>query len=220
MPPVEEFCEYVAVPRLLVLRHAQSVANAQRIFQGWSDSPLSGLGEAQASGAGRALFESGVKPQLVASSDLARAKRTAELLAAETGYAGEVVTDPGLREQDLGAWNGLTRDEVAALWPGELAARDRGELVDVAGGEPGPVFMKRCLEALGRLAASCGDGEEAVVVAHGGVLVAIERAMGLGAEGLRHPNLSGWWVDASGPQLAPLERVELLARVEVVSPPK
>jgi broad specificity phosphatase PhoE len=209
------------VPRLLVLRHAQSVANAAGVFQGWSDAPLSELGEAQAQMAGRLLAEAGVKPTLVASSDLARAKRTAGVLAAETGYPGDIAIDPDLREQDLGAWNGLAREEVAALWPEELAARDRGELVDVAGGEGGRTFKRRCLTALERVAAACGQGGDGVVVAHGGVLVVLERAMGVWREGLRHPNLSGWWVELSGRALSALGRVELLATsVEIVSPPK
>jgi hypothetical protein len=58
-------------------------------------------------------------------------------------------------------------------------------------------------------------------VAHGGVLVVLERAMGVWREGLRHPNLSGWWVELSGRALSALGRVELLATsVEIVSPPK
>jgi broad specificity phosphatase PhoE len=209
------------VPRLIVLRHAQSVANAAGLFQGWSDAPLSELGEAQAEKAGRTLAEAGVKPARVASSDLVRARRTAQVLAAATGYRDDIAVDPGLREQDLGAWNGLTREEVGALWPGELAARDGGDLVDVAGGEPARSFKKRCLDALMRVAAECKEGEEAVVVAHGGVLVALERAMGVWRDGLRHPNLSGWWVEASRGALSALGRVELLsAGVEIVSPSK
>jgi broad specificity phosphatase PhoE len=209
------------VPRLLVLRHAQSVANAAGVFQGWSDAPLSELGGAQAQKAGRLLAEAGVKPTLVASSDLARARRTAGILAAETGYRDDIAIDPDLREQDLGAWNGLAREEVAALWPGELAARDRGELVDVAGGEAGRTFKRRCLMALERVAEACRQGGDGVVVAHGGVLVVLERAMGVWREGLRHPNLSGWWLELSGGALSALGRVELLATsVEIVSPPK
>ena len=166
-----------------------------------------------------------MKPALVASSDLLRARRTAELLAVETGYAGQLLVDPGLREQDLGAWNGLTRQEVAALWPGELAQRDSGAIVDVAGGEPGQAFRQRCLEALGRVAAACQESEEAVVVAHGGVLVALEQAAGAWRPELRHPNLSGWWVEVSNSgaevELSAPQRVEVLATgVEVVSTPK
>jgi len=65
----------------------------------------------------------GTKPQLIASSDLSRARRTAELIAVEVGYTGAIATDVDLREQDLGEWNGLTSEEILARWPEELAAR-------------------------------------------------------------------------------------------------
>jgi glucosyl-3-phosphoglycerate phosphatase len=203
--------------RLLVLRHAQSVWNASGLFQGWSDAPLSELGERQAGNAGRALARRGVSPGIVACSDLARARRTAELIASETGYEGEMLVDSGLREQDLGDWNGLTRPEIEASWPNQLAERDRGRLLDVPGGEDGAVFADRSLAAVLRVAGAClaAGAEEAVAVSHGGVIVVLERALLLGAEGRRHPNLSGWWVEVSGtpaePEMAPLEPFEMLA---------
>lgn len=189
------------MPRLLVLRHAQSVWNAGGLFQGWSDAPLSELGEAQAKRAGRALATVGVRPGLVACSDLARARRTAKVLAAEAGYDKPLLVDVGLREQDLGDWNGLTRAEVEARWPAELAERRRSRLVDVPGGESAAEFVERCLAALGNVgAALCQSGEEvAVAVTHGGVVVALEQALGVGQEGMRHPNLSGWWLEVRGP---------------------
>lgn len=203
------------MPRLLVLRHAQSVWNAEGLFQGWSDAPLSELGEAQAAGAGRCLATMGVAPGLVACSDLARARRTAEVLAAETGYDKPFLVDGGLREQDLGEWNGLTSAEVAERWPAELAERRRGRLVDVPGGESAAEFRERCLAALGNIGAALSEsGEEvAVVVTHGGVVVALEQALGVGQERMRHPNLSGWWLEVRGPNgladMVAAEHVEL-----------
>ena len=184
-------------------------------MQGWSDAPLSELGEAQAVRAGRALASAGVKPGLVGSSDLLRARRTAELLAAETGYEGPPLVDPALREQDLGKWNGLNRAEIKQRWPSELAERDLGGIGDVPGGETGPAFAERCLGALERLAAALVEaGEEVgVTVTHGGVVVALEQALGCWREGIGHPNLSGWWLDVRGPSgladMAVRERVEL-----------
>ena len=203
------------MPRLLVLRHAQSLWNAGGLFQGWSDAPLSELGEAQAARAGRALATVGVRPGLVACSDLARARRTAEVLAAETGYDKPLVVDVGLREQDLGDWNGLTRREVEERWPAELAERRRGHLVDAPGGESAAQFVARCSAALGHVgAAVCETGEEvAVTVTHGGVMVALEQALGVAREGMRHPNLSGWWLEVRGPgrleDMVAAEHVEL-----------
>lgn len=206
-------CSFVA--RLLVLRHAQSVWNAQGLFQGWSDAPLSELGEAQATRGGRALAADGVKPGLVACSDLSRARRTAELVAAETGYDKAPLVDPGLREQDLGYWNGLSRAEIEPRWPSELAERERGRGSDVPGGELGRAFAERCIAALERVAAELIDGGDGVgiVVTHGGVVIALEEALGARRAGLGHPNLSGWWLEVTGSrglvEMSASERVEL-----------
>ena len=199
--------------RLLVVRHAQSVWNAAGRWQGWSDAPLSELGVEQARQAGSALAAAGTAPGAMASSDLARARRTAELIGAELGYRQTLIVDPDLREQDLGEWNGLTTDEIASVWPSELDARRAGHLGEVPGGEAAAVFAARCLGALARLAASGAD--ETVVVAHGGVIIALEHALGTWRDGNRHPHLAGWWVESQGEprdlELVAVGKVDLLA---------
>jgi glucosyl-3-phosphoglycerate phosphatase len=206
-------CQDVCVGRLLVVRHAQSVWNAAGRWQGWSDAPLSELGVDQARLAGQALAEAGVVPELVAASDLARARVTAELIAFELEYEKPLVVEPDLREQDLGEWNGLTNEEISTRWPEQFLARRAGQLGTVPGGEPGDDFFRRSVGALRRLAG--GGAEVAVVVAHGGVVIALEKALGVSAKGSRHPNLSGWWLEVRGSHedldLVPLERVDLLA---------
>jgi len=201
------------VGRLLVIRHAQSVWNAAGRWQGWSDAPLSELGIEQAGLAGQALGAAGVQPDLVAASDLTRARDTAELIAFELDYSGPVVIDPDLREQDLGDWNGLTNEEIATRWPEQFQARRAGQLGTVPGGEAGADFTSRSVGAVRRLAAR--GAEVAVVVAHGGVVIALEQALGVSAKGNRHPNLSGWWIEgraeAGEVELVPLMRVDLLA---------
>ncbi len=206
-------CEDGRVGRLLVVRHAQSVWNAAGRWQGWSDAPLSELGQEQARQAGRALAAAGTTPDAMASSDLARARMTAALIGAEVGYGGPMTVDPGLREQDLGEWNGLTSDEIATVWPSQLDARRAGRLGEVPGGEEATVFAARCLGAL-RSLAGAGAGET-VVVAHGGVIIALERAMGVWRDGNSHPHLGGWWVESRGAlpdlELVAVRKVDLLA---------
>jgi broad specificity phosphatase PhoE len=211
--PAMPVCQDVSVRRLLIIRHAQSIWNAAGRWQGWSDAPLSDLGTEQARLAGQALAAAGVVPDVVAASDLARARRTAELIAYELEYEKPLVIDADLREQDLGEWNGLTNEDISARWPAEFQARRAGQLGTVPGGEAGEVFSRRSLGAVRRLAGRPGD--VAVAVAHGGVVIALERALGVSAKGNRHPNLSGWWLDGQGPSdnvvLVPVERVDLLA---------
>jgi broad specificity phosphatase PhoE len=205
-------CQNVGVGRLLVIRHAQSIWNAAGRWQGWSDPPLSEFGAEQAWLAGQALAANGLTPSLMACSDLARARRTAELIALELGYEQPLVIDRDLREQDVGDWNGLTSEQIAARWPREYEARRAGELGAVPGGETGSDFIDRSVSAIYRLA--CRQADEAVVVAHAGVVVALELALGVW-EGRRHSNLSGWWLEAQGDppdlELVPVSRVDLLA---------
>jgi probable phosphoglycerate mutase len=176
----------------------------------------------QAVQAGRALAAAGTAPSAIASSDLIRARRTAELIAAELGYGRPLIADPDLREQDLGEWNGRTNAEIAAIWPSQLDARRAGGLEEVPGGEEGAAFAARCLGALGRLAG--GDDDETVVVAHGGVVISLERALGVWRAGNRHDHVAGWWVESRGTppdlELVALCKVDLLApQTETVTGP-
>jgi broad specificity phosphatase PhoE len=151
-------------------------------------------------------------PSLMACSDLVRARRTAELIATELGYEQPLVVDRDLREQNVGDWNGLTSDQIASRWPQEYQARRAGELGAVPGGEAGPDFIDRAVSAIYRLA--CRQADEAILVAHAGVVVALELALGVW-ESRRHSNLSGWWLEGQGDppdlELVPISRIDLLA---------
>jgi broad specificity phosphatase PhoE len=199
--------------RLLLVRHAQSVWNAAGRWQGWSDASLSELGLLQAEQAGCSLAAADVVPDVVACSDLARSRRTAELVAAAVGHTKPLVIDPDLREHNLGDWQGLTTEEIHARWPDQLQAWQRGDLESIPGGEPGASFSNRALNALRRLATGNLDGL-VLVVAHGGVVMALESSLG-GPRLGRHSNLSGWWLETQGTPLGvvfvPLAPVDLLA---------
>jgi probable phosphoglycerate mutase len=82
-------------------------------------------------------------------------------------------SDPRLRELDVGAWGGLTRDEIAARWPEALARFDRREPeARPEGGETREALARRVHEALDELCARHA-GATLAIVAHGGVLAAI-----------------------------------------------
>lgn len=152
---------------VLLVRHARSLWNEQGRWQGHADPPLAAGAEGEVTLAARRVgpFD------LVACSDLVRARRTAELLAGDA----PLVVDPGLREYDVGAWSGLTRAEIEAVWPEELALFDAGRLVVPPGGESRGDFEARVGEAGLRLAALTGRRRAARVlaVAHGGVVRAL-----------------------------------------------
>jgi len=189
---------------LLVVRHGQSEWNAAGRWQGHADIALDRTGELQAAEAAEVLgiFDA------VWASDLARAHRTAQIIAMMTGV-GPVCTDMRLRETDVGPWEGLTRHEVEREWPGFLAERRRPD-----GFEAYEDAAARLIEALLEIAAD-HPGGEVLVISHGGVIRAARRALGADAPHL--PNLSGSWFETRAGRLVAGESVRLLVEEQDVS---
>jgi 2,3-bisphosphoglycerate-dependent phosphoglycerate mutase len=144
------------VTTLLLVRHGETDWNAVGRLQGHTDRPLSDFGRRQA----QQLAEELSDEELAAiySSDLARARETAELVGERLGLP--VVLDPDLREKDWGTWEGLTAVE-----------RDRVEFV----GETTQAHQERILGALRRIAERHPDGR-VLVVTHGGSMRRVQTA--------------------------------------------
>ncbi|HSO64616.1 MAG TPA: histidine phosphatase family protein [Ornithinibacter sp.] len=156
--------------RLVVLRHGETTHNAAGIWQGQLDSPLSDLGLEQADAVGPALAS--FSPDRIVTSDLTRARVTAESVGRATGIRVEL--DPRLREIHAGGWQGLSAAEVAERWPEERAAVLRGEDVRRGGdGESMQDVLTRVGEALEELLADLPAGACAVVSTHGAAARAV-----------------------------------------------
>jgi 2,3-bisphosphoglycerate-dependent phosphoglycerate mutase len=134
---------------LFLFRHGETDWNREGRLQGHTDVPLNGTGIEQAHGLGERLRR--YRLEAVLSSDLARAKTTAEVLAAALGIP--LLFDPGLRETDVGAAEGLLWAEAKIRFGAELTERWYSE-EDVAfpGGETGFATRTRGLETLRRFA--------------------------------------------------------------------
>ncbi|MFW5415930.1 phosphoglyceromutase [Nocardiopsis sp. CNT-189] len=65
--------------KLVLLRHGESVWNAEGLFTGWVDVDLSETGEAEARKGGELLRNAGIRPDSVHTSLLRRAIRTANI---------------------------------------------------------------------------------------------------------------------------------------------
>jgi 2,3-bisphosphoglycerate-dependent phosphoglycerate mutase len=160
------------VTRILAIRHGETAWNADGRVQGHLDIALNDRGREQARALAGAL--AGETIDAVYSSDLQRARETAEAFALPAGLM--VRTDVQLRERMFGRLEGLTFAEIEQRWP-EDAARWRQREPDfaVGGGESLRVFYARCVEAATRLAAAHA-GQTIALVAHGGVLDVLYRA--------------------------------------------
>ena len=154
---------------LLLARHGQSLSNAVRRFQGTQDVALSELGARQAEALGQALRHRRVSA--IYTSPLERARRTAEIAAARLDVPVTAVHD--LRELSLGEWEGLTVEEVCAL-PGDPYAQWVRDPVACLppGGEPLADVQARVVRVMADIAAAHPNGENVLVVCHGGVISA------------------------------------------------
>ncbi|MFD2418386.1 phosphoglyceromutase [Amycolatopsis pigmentata] len=98
---------------LVLLRHGQSTWNAENLFTGWVDVPLSEQGEAEARRGGELLVESGLLPDVVHTSVLRRAISTANIaLDVADRHWIPVRRDWRLNERHYGALQGKNKKQV------------------------------------------------------------------------------------------------------------
>jgi probable phosphoglycerate mutase len=151
------------VTRLIIWRHGRTAWNSENRVQGQTDVDLDDVGREQAAAVAPRLAAR--HPDAILSSDLLRARQTAEPLAGLTGLP--VDADARLRERDFGEWQGLRMVEVTERFP-EAHARWRATLpVGACGLEEVDDLGKRVAAALQDAADRFPDGT-VVVATHGG----------------------------------------------------
>ena len=148
---------------LLLARHGETDWNREHRIQGNTDVPLNDAGRAQAEALAGEL--AGEPLDAVYSSDLARARDTARVVAARHGL--QVVELRELRERDFGTWEGLTDVEILERFP-EARERPWGDA------ETREEMAERVLGAVHGIAARHAGGR-VLVVSHGGPIRALLR---------------------------------------------
>lgn len=148
---------------IFLVRHGETEWNLIGRYQGWSDSPLTARGVAQAEAVGhrlRALPEAAAAP--IVTSPLGRARRTAEIIS--KALAGTPVSVDGrLREISLGSWDGVDRAELRARDPAMFKGEGRHEwYFRTPDGETYEAFAGRIASWLAEQ-----DGTPRIVVCHG-----------------------------------------------------
>lgn len=158
--------------RILAIRHGETAWNLESRIQGHTDIPLNDNGLWQAQRVAHTL--QGEPLQAVYSSDLLRARTTAEAIARAQRLP--TTLEEGLRERHFGHLEGLTHHEITERWPEQARRwRERDPAFGPDGGETLQAFYDRCVGTLARLARRHPGGCIAVV-AHGGVLDCFYRA--------------------------------------------
>src|SRR5262245_32760792 len=158
---------------ILLARHGETDWNRESRFQGRADPPLNDLGRGQAAKLAGSL--AGEEVAAIYTSPLRRALETAEVVAASHQLTPAAVE--GLREVDLGPWQGLTRGEVEQHFPEEFRRwLDYGQGWD--DGETYEQMGSRVIAALEELAWK-HHGERIIAITHGGpIRAALARAAG------------------------------------------
>jgi broad specificity phosphatase PhoE len=181
--------------RLLAVRHGATEWSQARRFAGSRDIPLTAQGRLQAEAVAQAL--AGISAAAVYTSPLERARTTAEVIAKP--HRLEPVNAPDFREMSFGAWEGVTRDELATRLPAEAHVwASTPHLLTPPQGEALTAVDARVRAALGALIEQ-HRGEAVILVSHAIVTrLIVLAALGLGPDRL-------WSVDASPAGITEIE---------------
>lgn len=175
--------------RVVLWRHGETEWNADGRYQGQADVALNERGVAQARAA--APYLAALGPARIVSSDLGRARATADELGVLTGLPVE--PNPRLQEINVGDWVGLTNEQVFAAHPDFREALYAGrDARRSASGETGSEAGARVAEALLDLALDTPDGQTVVAVGHGFSL-RVASVFLLGLDYAHNLTLGGLW---------------------------
>jgi len=100
------------MPLLILVRHGQSIWNAENLFTGWTDVELSDKGLIEAKNAGTQLSK--IRLDIVFTSELIRAQKTAEIIIKESSKSKNIQTikDLRLNERHYGDLQGMNKDDA------------------------------------------------------------------------------------------------------------
>ena len=155
--------------KLFLVRHGETMWNRERRLQGHKDAPLTRTGVRQALRVGRTLRAHLDDPAAcdIMASPLGRCRQTAALICEELGVDYRRCRfDDAIKEICWGAWDGLTRDEIEARYPGEWDRR-RTRQWDYAppNGESYAMLSRRT----GAWLRTLPDEGTMIAIVHGGV---------------------------------------------------
>ncbi len=160
---------------LILIRHGQSVWNAENRFTGWTDVELSQKGVGEAERAGDILSE--IRFGVVHTSGLIRAQKTAEIIMSRNNVSGKipVMKDKRLNERHYGDLQGLNKAETAERHGAEQVHIWRRSFdVPPPGGESLKMNAERTIPYFEEeIVPDLKDGKNVLVSAHGNSLRSI-----------------------------------------------
>ena len=180
--------------RVVLLRHAESTWNEQKIVQGQlDDARLSAEGRSQAETVAESLRDYSFN--WIVTSDLTRARETAAIVDDALGL--EVAIAPALRERSFGIYEGRPYSEL----PSSATGIHEGRVVDSSArpedGESLDDVYERCAKFIDALRGAGND--RLLLVTHGGTI----RALRAYCEGLVMQGLA--WQSVANCSVWPLD---------------
>lgn len=171
------------IERLILIRHGQPLQHTGKILLGQEDIGLSEKGKEEARLAGEKLYSVHFKNEILYTSDLSRARETAECIQEvyqhknnllKEGKPLVVIEKNCLREMHLGDWDGRLIEEIKQAYPEEFEKRGKQLLTYKRGLESENFYdlQYRVLKGFGKIIKS-HKGKDLALVAHGGVIQVI-----------------------------------------------
>lgn len=167
-PPFERHTQWAKEPptKILFVRHGETDWNVKGIIQGWKGAGLNDVGLRQARVAAARVKRMDLSIGAVLTSDLKRARQTAQVLGRTLGLG--VTARKDLRERRFGEWEGRSIAQVLDLF--KLGARTRKDpflAFDPRGGETMGAFARR-MESFLKAVLKKYHGRTVAAVSHGG----------------------------------------------------
>lgn len=155
--------------KIFLIRHGQTDWNREGRFQGREDIPLNEQGVLQAIECGNAI--KGEDVNIVITSPLIRARRTAEIIADEID-ANQIIIEEGITERDFSKVSGMTPQEREVFYAS-------GEEDDK---EPWELMCNRMMDSIRKYAKQY-DGQNLIMVSHGASINCVLAILSEGSTG-------------------------------------
>lgn len=188
---------------LYLVRHGESIGNAQKLFFGQTDYPLTDKGRAEARQTAEKLAH--IPFTRCCASDLSRAWTTAQICLTQREIWPERC--PALREQFMGQLEGKTWDEAVSIFGSALEDYlNNWYNISIPTAESAAEMEQRVGKCLNQILL---QGEDTLIVSHNGALILILKLLGLISQaqlndmyfGFRFGCYSAVCIDSSGPRL-------------------
>ena len=166
--------------RIALVRHGETMQHAEKMFIGQYDVPLNEKGRVQIAQSAEQLAADFACPRVIYASDLSRTMESAEIILCTFREKNnekylEIVKAPGLREINLGKWDGQPVSRIKAEFPEEYRRRGEDMFIFKTGNKSENFYdlQYRAVKTLRKILEN-DDSKEIIIVAHSGVIRALQ----------------------------------------------